>query len=289
MDVACSATDDKHTWLYSDLLNTIGAVRFEKNQLKKARVAFQEVRVIREELLEPDDLRYAMILANIGNIDSAEGNLDEAEDLFEKSARIREQHGESQMLMLGLSLLQLGRVCFLRGDTYSAIKRYDMAESCFVRMGNDQVFMAHLHYARGNLEFERRDLAQACSQYEKARDACHSIGPVHPLAAATYYKLGCVEIARGKKHYDRALNYFGKAFDVADTRSPGEVDGTIARIMWKKSEVLIDDPIRRSEGLELRRQMLVALSDIAAELGLTLDPDLSEEQKFDMLLPGYFR
>lgn len=292
MAIACSATDDKGSLLYSHLLNTQGAAYYDLNKLKKARAAFTAARTLRELWLEPNHPLVASSIANIANIECALGYLDEAQGLYERAARIREAHGEDELPMLGLTMMSLGRVAFLRGETHFAIKLYDRAEACFMRKPNmSQNLMAALHYARGNLELEGRNYAQATAQYEKCRDVCHRLRPVHPLAAAAFYKLGVVEIERspGRRFHDKALSNLEKAYNIASIRSSGEVDGTVARIMWRWSEILIEDPLQRPEGIKMREGLKLDLADIAMDLGITLQLDWTEVQTYDSLVPGYFR
>lgn len=292
MNIACSACDDKSSLLYSHLLNALGSSYVEVNKLKKGRAVFDEALKIRVRKLDEDDLQLASTYANIGNIDTSQGNFDEAQESFEKAARIRQARGEEQDLNVGLAFLQLGRNWFLRSrdETYHAIKMYDKAETCFMRSaGKSQPYMAHLYYARGNLELERGELMTANMQYEKCRDVCLNLWPVHPLTCAVYYKIGCVYIARGRKFHENALLNLEKAFNIAMIRSSNEVDGTTARIQWKQAEVMIDDPIRRPDGLKLREGMKTVLPDIAAELELAVDPEWEDDEAFDQLVPGFFR
>jgi hypothetical protein len=87
---------------------------------------------------------------------------------------------------------------------------------------------------------------------------------------------------------------------IAQLRSPDEVDGTIARIMWKTAEVLELDAFGhfQEDATELRIQAELALKKLFREgqggLVLSLDedgmPDKSEiELAYDSLVPGYFR
>ncbi|KIV90279.1 hypothetical protein PV10_07598 [Exophiala mesophila] len=292
MAIACSASDDKGTLLYSHLLNAQGAAYYDQNKLKKAREAFNTARVLRERWLESNHPLVASSIANIANIECALGYLDDAQQLYEQAARIRESHGEDELPMLGLNIMSLGRVAFLRGETHFAIKLYDRAEACFMRKPNaSQHLMAALHYARGNLELESRNYAQATAQYEKCRDLCHILWPVHPLAAATWYKLGVVEMERapGRRYHDKALSYLEKAYNIATIRSSGDVDGTVARIMWRWSEILIEDPLQRLEGIKMRDGLKLDVTDIAMDLNITVHPEWSETETFDRLVPGYFR
>jgi tetratricopeptide (TPR) repeat protein len=296
MEIACSASDSKDSLLYAHLVNTIGSAQFEQNLLKKSRANYLLAREIRERQLSDNDLQVAIVLANLGNVETAVGNYEEARDLLEQAARIREIQREP--LMLGLTFLQLGRVWFLKNEFDLARGMYSQADACFAKKGaEDPLYMANLNYAYGNLELERALLSKrtATTEYEQAikyfslcKDACDACAPCHPLAAANLYKLACTEWGLG--HTRKALLYLEKANNLAEIRSPAEVDGTIARIWWKKAEILIEDPIRREEGVKLKELVQDHHGNIVDTLGLDYDADeLFTDKAFDMLVPGYFR
>jgi tetratricopeptide (TPR) repeat protein len=291
MYIARSAIEesDRQSLLHAKILNTEGSARFELNQLKSARAAFEEAREIRVTRLAPDDPLVASILANCGNVESAEGYLEEADSLFVEAARIRETYGDRETQMLGLTYLQRGRVWYLKGEYSRASELYYKADACFKKKtGQNHVHLADLCYAQGNLELARKDLHQAKRHYDMCRDLSRKIEIFSPLVVATNYKLACVEHAMG--HADKALYWLDKAYDVADIRSAGEIDGLTARTLWKKAEILQDNPLRREEGLELERQMIRERSLIAAKLQLHIEYDNpSGDSAFDILVPGYFR
>jgi tetratricopeptide (TPR) repeat protein len=246
---------------------------------------------IRLELFGAKDLEVATILANLGNVESAEGNYDEAQDLFERAATIREQSGgpleESEML--GLTFMQLGRVAALRGDHNQAWKLYQKSEAYLLRKpGHNDAFLAHLTYAYGNLEYDRKAYKQALRIYEECLTLCLKLWPLHHLTASTYYKLACVEFAL--RHPERSLMLLDKANNIAEAREPGEFNGGKARILRKKGEILSEDPIKGAEGLDLMSKMEEKHAGIAEQLGLRIDPeDVRTEEAFDLLVPGYFR
>src|SRR4051812_4101469 len=67
-DVGCSASANKRSVPYAHLLNTIGAIQYEMNNLKASRKAYETALNIRLELFGAKDLEVATILANIGNV-----------------------------------------------------------------------------------------------------------------------------------------------------------------------------------------------------------------------------
>lgn len=265
------------------------------NRLAPSREAIEAAIEIRKQVLQANDPEIAISLANLGNVEAAEGHLDEAQVLFEEAAAIRERAGDSAATMLGLNYLQLGRVYFQKGAHTHAYNLYQRAEGIFnKRVGRNRSFTADLHYAYGNLEFAKGNFVVAARSYELCRRISMDYNPLHPLTSAACYKLACAEFEQN--HHKKALNLLEKALEIADIRSCSTVDGTCARIMWKKAEVLLDEPVanRRTEGHKLMTEVELKQTEIAEKLGVDLRlDDLQEgedkEKTFDLLVPGYFR
>jgi tetratricopeptide (TPR) repeat protein len=291
-EIGYSASATKRSIPYAHLLNTIGSIHFENNTLKASREAYETVLSIRSELFGPNDLEVANVLGNLGNIESAEGNYDEAQNLFERAAAIREDFGEQdEFEMLGLTYMQLGRVAALRGDPHQAWKMYQKSEACFRQNpGQSETFSAYLSYEYGNLEYAQKNCKQALRIYEECLSLCLKLWPLHPLTVSTYYKLACVEFAL--HHPEKALLLLDKSSNIAEARNPRDLIGGTARILRKKAEILSENPIRRSEGLELMQKMEYEYPKIAKQLGLRIDSKdvhTASEEAFDLLVPGYFR
>jgi len=191
--------------------------------------------------------------------------------------------------MLGMNFMQIGRVWMLRNEYQLAFKMYSKSEGYLMRMpGQSEHLMAHLYYAYGNLATRRKNLREAFSYYEKCKDICHKLYPLHPLAASAWYKMGCTELEN--RHAEKALEYLDKALNIAEIRNPGKLDGGKARVMWKKGEVLSDDTFRRKEGLELKNKVENEYATLAEKAGLRIDPEhQNTDEAFDLLVPGYFR
>jgi hypothetical protein len=80
--------------------------------------------------------------------------------------------------------------------------------------------------------------------------------------------------------------------NLAQLRSPAVDDGTIARILWKQSEVLEEDILRATEAKALRHRAAVARRDISKRENLVdgQEGDFdAQEQSYDELVPGYYR
>lgn len=265
------------------------------NRTNLGRDAIVAALEIRRNKLPQNDPEIASSLANLGNVEEAEGNLEEARDLFEEAAAIRQQVGDSGATLLGLNYLQIGRVYFHQGDHEQAYQHYQRAEGVFnKRIGRNRIYTADLHYAYGNLEFDKKEFAAAARSFELCRRISMDYNPLHPLTSAACYKLACAEFEQN--HWKKALNLLDKALNIADIRSNGTMDGTCARIQWKRAEIWMDDPLanRRDEAHRLMTEVELAQSEIAEALGVDLKlDDLEEgedrEKTFDLLVPGYFR
>lgn len=295
IQIGCTASEDHSSTTYAHLLNTRASTYYELNRLGPSRQAIEAALAIRQQVLPENDPEVAISLANLGNVEAAEGNLDDALLLFQEAAAIRESIGDSAATMLGLNYLQLGRVFFQKGDHQHAYDLYQRSEGIFnKRVGRNRSYTADLHYAYGNLEFAKANYFAAGRAYELCRRISMDYNPLHPLTSAACYKLACAEYAQN--HHKKALNLLEKALEIADIRSSGTVDGTCARIMWKKAEVLLDEPVgtRRDEGHKLVTEVELRQTEIAEKLGIDLRLDEvqeaeDKEKTFDLLVPGYFR
>lgn len=156
----------------------------------------------------------------MGNLESAAGNLDEAVNYFNKAIANRISHGDSAATLLANSYLCLSRAYFLRGEYKKALDVLAQSESLFFRIaGGDSHFMAQyetpypttfkyltlqysVHYAYGNIEFEQKRWITAMKYYETSLRIGLAKNAIHPITAAAYYSLGCVEFEM--KHHDRA-------------------------------------------------------------------------------------
>lgn len=139
--------------------------------------------------------------------------------------------------------------------------------------------------------------------------------PIHPITAAVYYSLGCVEFELGHPEparyavskpgiylsYYLLINhrmYLDKARIIAELRSPTRDDGVIARICWKTAIVLESDTFGtyKTEAQEFRsraevaRQKLLASGEGGIIPFIEDDADQDEEEdKFDALVPLFYR
>jgi tetratricopeptide (TPR) repeat protein len=292
---ARAACEDPTSLDFAHLLNTEGTTYFEQNKLRLSRDACEAARRIREEKLNSDSAEMAIVLGNLGNIESAQGNLEEALELLTQAARIRERIGDEAAVMLALNYLQIGRVYFLKGEYTRAYIEYQRCEGVFLKKaGRNGWFLADLYYAYGNLEFAQRDYSQAGRSFERARRVCMDYNPLHPLTAAVYYKIACTEFEQD--HHTKALGNLEKAMNIAEVRSSNVIDGTLARIIWKKAEILLDSeiagPQKREEARASKNEMELRQREIAEAMGVDLrgyEDDADREASFDLLVAGYYR
>lgn len=295
MEIGCGTCKDKGSLTYAHLLNTRGTAYYELNMLRPSREAYEAAIAIREELLSENHPEVAISYANLGNVESAKGNLNDALEWFEKAAKIRQKSADSSGTMLGLNYIQIGRTYFLKGDWTRAYEFYQRSEGIFNKMiGQAQVYTADLHYAYGNLDFAQDDFLPASRSYEQCRRISMDYNPLHPITSAASYKLACCAFEQDQ--HMKALNLLDRALEVAEIRSNGAVDGTCARILWKRAEVLLDEPLgtRRDLGHELKAKAELKYREIADQLGISsrldeLGDEVDREPYFDTLVPGYFR
>ena len=66
------------------------------------------------------------------------------------------------------------------------------------------------------------------------------MNPLHALTASIYYKMGCTDFKMNR--WLKALGNLERALSIAEFRSPNVIDGTIARIQWKRAEVGLNNP-----------------------------------------------
>ena len=134
----------------------------------------------------------------MGNLESAQGNFETAQTLFDRAVAIRDAQGETAANQLALLYLCIGRNLFWQKQYDEAEKTYAKAENLFVRtLGADKSYMAHVHYAYGNVLYGRENYVQARRSYNDTVRIAVVETPIHPITAAAYYSLGCVEYKLG--------------------------------------------------------------------------------------------
>ena len=289
------ACEDPSSLDFAHLLNTECTTYFEQNRIILSRASGEAALLIRQQKLNSNDAEIAICLGNLGNIETAEGNYKEALDVLQEAADIRESLGDEAAVMLALNYLQLGRVHFLQKEYTRAYLEYQRCEGVLLKKaGRNSAFQADLHYAYGNLEFERSEFVTAGKSYERARRHCMDTSPLHPLTAAVFYKIACNEWEQD--NYKKALGNLEKALSIATVRNPTTVDGTIARILWKKAQIQLDDistsAKKREEATAMRDEMESRQREIAGLMGIELpdgETEAEKEDNFDRLVAGYYR
>ncbi|PVH72324.1 hypothetical protein DL98DRAFT_539305 [Cadophora sp. DSE1049] len=147
---------------------------------------------------DPDLLEdYAVQLSNFGNLETAEGKLDAALKSFAKGEEMKLKMGTDAAISLGLTHIITGRALFEKGELGEAEARHKEAEKIFVqKFGKRAHFMAHLQYARGNLEVKRGNTNQGRKYYDESQDILkeEESTKFHILRSAIFYKIACLEI-----------------------------------------------------------------------------------------------
>jgi len=136
----------------------------------------------------------------------------------------------------------------------------------------------------------------------RAFDECLKIGlatmPLHPITAAAYYSLGCVEFNQGNN--DPAKAWLDKARQIAEMNSPHRDDGPVARILWRISQVLEADELNRyaQEADDLKKRAAIARAKLRTSgeggaKGFLREDDADdgdeEEDDYDVLVPLFYR
>jgi tetratricopeptide (TPR) repeat protein len=295
INYATTACEDQETVDFAHLMNTKGSTYYELNKLKLSREAHEIAGQLRKTLLGENHAEYAISRSNLGNVESAKGRYDEALELLREAASIREAIGDDAAVLLALNYLQIGRVHFLQQNYEEAYKEYQKCEGILMKKsGRNTWFLADLYYAYGNREYALKEYGLANQQYERARRICQDINPLHPLTAAVYYKMGCTDAKMNR--WLKALGNLERALNIAELRSPNVIDGTIARIQWKRAEVVLDNP---TEGPERRKEFRGVMDDMnlrQTSIAETMDIELlgtdqveDRESMFDQLVAGYYR
>lgn len=151
-----------------------------------------------------------------------------------------------------------------------------------------------MFYAYGNIEFQYRNWNHAIRAYTDCLNISRQETPIHPITAAAYYSLGCVEYEL--HNWQKARAFLDKARAIAELRSPARDDGTVARVLWKIAKVLDEEPLGGVESLAVRTRAEVARSKLVAQGEGTIpipSDDATEieteEASYDLLVPGYYR
>lgn len=93
-----------------------------------------------------------------------------------------------------------------------------------------------------------------------------------------------------------SLGQIEKAMNIAEVRSSNTIDGTLARIIWKKAEILLDDELtgaqKREEARASKNEMELRQREIAEAMDVDLrgfEDEVDREASFDLLVAGYYR
>ncbi|KAH8602772.1 P-loop containing nucleoside triphosphate hydrolase protein [Bisporella sp. PMI_857] len=195
-----TACENYESLQYATLCNIAGSAYYELNKLADCRKNWEIFFRIQENLLPEHDLERSTAYHNMGNLEYADDNLDEAIEYFEKAITLRSNAGDSAASLLANSYLCYSRVHYRRGEYRKSWGILGESEALFFRTkGPDDHFMAHVHYAYGNVDFAEKRWNEAKRSYDTSLRIALATAPIHPITAAAYYSLGCVEYERGNR------------------------------------------------------------------------------------------
>ncbi|KAH6690247.1 hypothetical protein BKA61DRAFT_287339 [Leptodontidium sp. MPI-SDFR-AT-0119] len=301
IDTALMTCKDRKSLLYSRLRSTQGGLFFDLTLLSKCREAWEETLQIREEILPHDDPHVAGMLSNLGNLELAVGNVGAALKYYDRALQVWINSNEESAQSLAKTYLSMGRAYMYQGNLTEALKYTNSAKALVARtrrMGFR--FMANVHYAYGDIHLRLNDLDSAMKSYQ----ACLNIGlknmPLHPIIAATWYSLACVNLALGND--DAARSNLDKAEAISRLWSPARDDGPIARILWKRATILESDSSGKhaeeatdlkAKAAEIKRRLMASgeggMIPHYEDQGNSKDKENREEDSYDALVSLFYR
>jgi hypothetical protein len=116
--------------------------------------------------------------------------------------------------------------------------------------------------------------------------------PLSPLCTtAPHLHIHQVNRENADLFYRRHLE---RAFEIGDFRRTGADDGNLARILWKESQIIADDPLGDPafvprEVAAKRTQADLMREKVEAKVKPRVDEGDTDEDSFDKLVCGYYR
>ncbi|KAH7416710.1 hypothetical protein BKA64DRAFT_701492 [Cadophora sp. MPI-SDFR-AT-0126] len=298
VETGIAACDKKKPQLFANLRTTEGCLYYELNRLEECRKAWEEAQRLRKTFLPHAHPGLAAMYNNIGNLELATGDIKKAMTSYENALQIWVAGGDETANALAVTYLCMGRVYMLQGKYDEAHAHTTYSSELLGRtVGADKGFQAFVHYAYGNIYFRQSELELAWRAYDASLKIGLARMPIHPITAAAWYSLGCVEFTMGNNA--TALFDFEKAKAILRLRSPTRDDGPIARLLWKTAVILDTDPDGESkaDAAKLRLQARQARQELVANgEGGEVPYDerdgrdrSKEEDSFAALVPLFYR
>jgi CHAT domain-containing protein len=199
---------------------TLGNLSRNKGNFDQALDYFNKTKRIREQLLEPDDLRLTAVYNNIAVIFYFKGKLYKSVDMFKQAAEtVRMKKGEFHPDVAGY-YNNVGIVYRELGDLKEAAKYFTKSLTI------QRKLFGEMHPDLGRTYSSLANLYRNMEEYDKALEylkkdlaiAIETQGPNHYDVARTYYSLA--NVYRQTEDWQAALNSVDKYFNIANEHFP---------------------------------------------------------------------
>jgi tetratricopeptide (TPR) repeat protein len=222
-----------------ELMRRSGIYLVYRGEYHAAREAFEQNVAVVEATYDPDDVRVAKALSDLGAALLRTGDLHRARERLESALSILQAAYGAGHPEVAKTLLNLGGVLSQIGDLEGARERLESALAIVeADARQDQREVARI---LDNLGFVLRDLGDlrvARQYHERALVLFETIhGPVHPEVAMALDHLGCVhedlgDLRVARQYHERALVLFERIYG----SDHPEVAGTLFNLgntLWK--------------------------------------------------------
>ncbi|KAI0872529.1 hypothetical protein GGS24DRAFT_467087 [Hypoxylon argillaceum] len=269
----------KRPVLHAYCFNLSGVMWAHRGQFQKAIGNLETALAVRKNQMAEDLDALSWAYTDLGNCTSSLNRHEEALALHETAEKLRIEDGRlSEATAVGNQ--NIGRTLYFLGRFAEA---HDRLSQALVQLANSEnwAMVAYTRFVVASVFRAEGKLMEARSEYIAAQESFLHGGKLqtHHFNAACMYKIGCVALQQGDR--DEACSQLGKALVVAKLHSVVMV-GAYARILYKLSEVIRFDPMRRFEADEKLDEAETILSTQRGILGYT--DNMSGEEAYDSLV-----
>lgn len=213
-------TEGEDTLITARILNNIGNVAWELNDLPKTKQYFTETLNIRRKLA-PQSLQLAWTLEGLGNAASVSGDLGRASEYYLESLTIKEK--------IVPGSIELARTLHNFGNLNLDLAHLALAQQCFYRALNlvngkihpQSSFIAVLNNGLGLAAYYRGDLAKAEEFFITAISIDKVSSPNSIEIAGHINNLGMVAEERGD--FNKAEQYYQEALAIQQKLRPNQL------------------------------------------------------------------